>query len=97
METETQPRARRKITSDRVKVGSPAERIVDRFGGLANFSVICDFGRSTVHAWMRSGLIPAKWRDGMSYQRWIIERGAAHGIEISPDDFVERKAGDGEA
>lgn len=93
METETLAHSRRRITSARVKVGSPAERIVDRFGGLANFCEACDFGRSAVHGWMRNGLIPAKWREeGVSYQRWIIERGDERGIHISAVDFIEDAA-----
>lgn len=86
---------RRRITSDRIKVGAPAERIVDRFGGLANFCEATGFGRSAVHAWMRNGLIPAKWRfddelqRSESYQRYIIRIGAVRRIRILPEDFIE--------
>lgn len=86
---ETIERRRRAITSDSVRIDCPAYKIIDRFGGLMAFCEICDFKPSTVQGWLVQGLVPAKWRDGHSYARWIITRGAAHGIKIVPADFIE--------
>lgn len=84
-------RAAKEITSARVKRGMPSHLIViGKFGGLTTFCRMTGFAVSTVHNWLRSGLVPAKWIEpGLSYQRHIIARGAANGITVDPADFIE--------
>lgn len=88
--TKTTP-ARRPTTSDRVKRGMPADHIVNgTFGGLAAFCKATGFNASTVHNWLRSGLVPAKWIEpGLSYQRFIIGCAKSEGLTVTPADFIE--------
>lgn len=88
---ETPNHQRRVSRSKFIKRDMPAYIIIhQKFGGLMNFCAATGFKPSQVHAWMRGGLIPAKWlAPGLSYQRHVIECGMAIGIEISECDFVE--------
>lgn len=88
-----QDRPRRAITySERVKIGSPAHRIVcEKFGGLTAFERATGFKTATVHNWLRSGLVPSKWyAPGISYQRYIMQRAKKFGIDVTAEDFIER-------
>lgn len=86
MKPERKPR---KLVSPKVDPTKPAYLIVQKFGGLAKFCQICEWPMSTVHSWLTTGLIPSRKRDGNSYQSFIMERGASHGIEVLPRDFIE--------
>lgn len=88
---------RRATTSTRVNKSFPAYRIIVlKFGGLTNFCDATGFHTSTVHNWLRAGLIPAKWHEpGLSLQRYIIGRAFLNGIAITPYDFVEEDLQDG--
>lgn len=89
------PRHRRATTSKRVKKDAPAYRIiVEKFGGLANFCEATGFDRSTVHGWLRNGLVPAKWHEpGLSYQRHIIVCAERKEIDLAGADFIETHDG----
>lgn len=86
---------RRRTTSPHVDPRMPASRVVDLFGGMANFCDATGFGRSTVFAWMRNGLIPAKWRfdeqtgETESYQHYILRVAHQRGIGLMASDFIE--------
>ena len=84
-------RQKRAITSERVKRDAPAYRIViQKCGGLSTLCDITGFAPATVHNWLRSGLIPAKWYEpNLSYQRYIMGRAALSGIAVTPSDFIE--------
>lgn len=83
-------------TSQRIDRAMPASRIVDKFGGLTRFCQICDFPTSTVHSWVRRGLVPAQMRDGFSYAAWIMRCGEREGIEITAEDFIEQPYAEGQ-
>lgn len=78
--------------SERVKKDSPAYVVVyTRFGGLINFCEATGFAPTTVHNWLRSGLVPAKWREpGLSYQRHIMKMAQIAGVAMVAADFIER-------
>lgn len=99
--TETPRHQRRVIRSERVKIGAPADRIVNGvFGGLMNFCSMTGLHSSTVHNWLRSGLIPAKWHEpGLSYQRFIQKVAHIHGLSVPAEFFIEEEPeeADGEA
>lgn len=90
--TEKPARKSRATTSDRVKQDMPAFLVVSKFGGLSRFCEICDFAFGTVHGWLESGLVPAKMRDGMSYQAWILAKAHEHKIDMGPADFIDTPA-----
>lgn len=73
----------------------PATRVVKRFGGAARMSEITDFNLTTIYAWQKNGLIPAKWRydDDLkikeSYQRYLQRIAFANNIDLPDNIFLE--------
>lgn len=80
----------RRVTSVRIDRTTPASRVIEAFGGLTRFCEACDWPLSTVHSWLSRGLVPARWRDGVSYQSYIIARAREQGIDLPVVFFIER-------
>lgn len=76
----------------------PSNRVILAFGGLARFCELTGFGMSTVYAWQKSGLVPAKWRydndlsRSESYGRYIMRIAGENGIELEATIFFEDAA-----
>ena len=65
-----------------------AQNIVDKFGGQTNLSQLIGKGQSTVAHWVKTGLIPAKWRAPLL--KLAIENKielTSEDFDLSPDDF----------
>src|SRR5580692_8587145 len=60
-----------------------AEIIISKFGTQQKFAEALSVRQSNVSYWAKVGTIPARW-----YAK-IIERGAALGIQISANDFLD--------
>ncbi|MEB0263168.1 P63C domain-containing protein [Mucilaginibacter sp. 10I4] len=58
-----------------------AQNIVDKFGGQTNLSQLIGKGQSTVAHWVKTGLIPAKWRAP------LLELALKQQIELTSEDF----------
>lgn len=87
-------RKQRRIISENIDQTKPASVVVNKAGGLTNFSRDYDFPPSTVHSWMKSGFIPTKRRTEpelgeISYHAWILHRSAELGHGITAGDFIE--------
>lgn len=57
-------------------------QIVERFGGQSRLAKMLGKNQSTVQYWCKSGSIPGKW------QTTLLSLAQAHGINLSPGDFV---------
>lgn len=68
--------------ADGTDVKSPAENVIDSFGGLTKLARVLDCPVSTVQGWKERGKIPQ--------DRWlqIIEAGKPLGICLVFDDFL---------
>jgi hypothetical protein len=73
----------------------PATRVVIAFGGAKRMSEITGFNLTTIIAWQRTGLIPAKWRyneeteQKESYQRYLQRIARANKIDLPDGIFLE--------
>lgn len=72
---------------------TPAERIIEKFGGAAKLAELLQVDVSRVYRWTypadrggTGGLIPTK------HQHRLIEIGRDHGIKIAPADFFSKEA-----
>ena len=61
----------------------PAERIIQKFGGIRPMAAALNVPVSTVQNWKESGLIPA------GRQQRILDRSLALGIDLTPADFFD--------
>lgn len=83
--TDSKPRRRRSIVSDKIDKGSPAYRIVMHLGGLTEAAEIIGRNVNTVYGWLQRGVIP-----GGEQQRNVHEKAAEAGKEFPADWFIER-------
>ena len=76
----------------------PANRIVIAFGGARKMSELTGFAISTIYAWQKNGLIPAKWKfdeatgRSASFPRFILTIAEKHEIGVTPEMFIEDAA-----
>jgi hypothetical protein len=90
-ETKTLPRQ----LNPSLDTDMPATRIVIAFGGAKRMSEITDFNLTTIIAWQRTGLVPAKWRYNEatqtkeSYQRYLQRVARENKIDLPDGIFLE--------
>ena len=85
MDTQIAPhRPRKRTPNSPVALGSPAATIIDKFGGLSNFSTISGKSKGTVYRWMCCGIIPIREISA------VKALGAKHGIVLTDSDFIPR-------
>jgi hypothetical protein len=72
---------------------SPAERVIDKCGGVAVVAELAGVHVSRVHRWTypksrggSNGIIPS------ANQQRILDAARARGIDLSPDDFFDGPA-----
>ena len=61
---------------------SPAERIIQRFGGQSALAKLLGKRQSTVQYWSKTGRIPSQWHER------LMELALERGIALEPGDFV---------
>jgi len=85
-------RKQREIVSEHIDQTKPAYLVVDRFGGLSEFCRLTGYATSTVHGWMKSGLVPARIHEpsGMSHQAYILACANDNNIEMDASIFIEQ-------
>jgi len=65
----------------------PAEKIIARFGGLtATARALGHRNPTTVQGWINRGFVPAR------QQRPVLAAAQAHGLDITPADFIDNAA-----
>ena len=65
---------------------SPAERIVQRFGGQSALAALLGKRQSTVQHWVKTGRIPSQWHEP------LMDLAAKKGIALEPADFVSARS-----
>jgi len=68
-----------------------ASKIIETFGGTRAMASAIGLPPSTVQSWKDSGVIPAK------RQQDVLDKARELGKELSPADFFDTPAPDGEA
>lgn len=67
-----------------------AENIVNKFGGQTNLATLIGKGQSTIAHWVKTGLIPAKWR--ITLLNIALENGIqllSEDFDLTPEDFPD--------
>jgi hypothetical protein len=62
---------------------TPAEQVIERFGGQANLARLVGKGASTVQYWARTGRIPARWQSD------LLRLAGSMGIGLNAADFFQ--------
>ena len=65
---------------------TPAERIVQRFGGQSALAALLGKRQSTVQHWVKTGRIPSQWHEA------LMDLAAEKGIALEPSDFVPARS-----
>src|SRR5436305_9995299 len=66
--------------------GTPAERVIRRFGGQSALAALLGRRQSTVEHWAATGRIPAQW------QQRLIGLARERGLALEAKDLVEAQA-----
>jgi hypothetical protein len=61
---------------------SPAQRVIDRFGGQSALARLMGKKQSTVHYWTSTGRIPPR------YHAQLLKLASAHGLNLTPSELV---------
>lgn len=62
---------------------TPADRVIDKFGGRAALAKLIGKGVSTIQYWAKVGSIPTKWQEP------LLRLARERSIDLSPSDFIE--------
>ena len=67
---------------------SPADRVIERFGGQSALARLIGKGPSTVQYWSKAGRIPPKWHP------MLMQLADREAISLSASDFIEAPGGE---